>query len=272
MKAPDAIDVAVNLSVNGEPVKPAAMLLGEVLAELPAIGKNSEMKDGPRYKYRGIEDVLNVLNPILSIKGLVVLPFSTVLVSETTRQTSNGKAQYNVKVQVEYRWYGPAGDFVPAAGIGEASDTGDKAVQKALTSAYKYMLFHTLCISTEEGNDSDVDHTPSMQQEAVLSPQEQRKQAFEREGKTIPEGWVDFEEFDTEHQTYLAGIAELPKLEQDHMKGWRRTSEIPWPCSKADMVRLCDEVVRMKEERFEQSEPLGEANDPPAANEEAAQG
>lgn len=228
--------------------KPVQVLMGEVLAELPAIGKAMAPGSGLKYAFRGIEAVLDMLNPLLSERGLFVVPCEVVSVSETARETRGGTLTYNVRVVMLYRWYGPAGDFIQVASTGEGSDTQDKATQKAMTSAFKYMLFETFAISTEEGAKSDIDATQD-QEETVLSAQEQRKRAWG--DKPLPEGWADFEEYDTETQTYAAGLQELPKLEADHMKEYRRSESIPWPdITKADFDRLCAEVIRIKNERF----------------------
>jgi len=50
--------------------------------------------------------------------------------------------------------------------IGESMDSGDKATNKAMSTAYKYFCFQTFCIPTDEPKDSEND-TP----EIAASPQ-----------------------------------------------------------------------------------------------------
>ncbi len=213
--------------------KSVHVLLGEVLAELPAIGKGSKAPAAMGgYAFRGIEDVLNALNPILSEKGLFVVPHDVVFLGEENHPTSGGKAQYNVRLIVKYRWYGPLGDFVESAACGEGSDSGDKATQKALTSAFKYMLFETLCISTEDGANSDIDR--GHVQESTVDPMIEKERQFKAEGGVVPEGWTDFAEYDTAHVQYKVGLESKGKIIKDAMKAYRTEQSIPWPMTKAE--------------------------------------
>lgn len=133
------------------------VLMGMILADLPAIGKDNQAPAAiGGFHFRGIEDVKNRLNPLLSKYGVFYVPLAQEA-SETIRMTSTGKEQYAVRLLVRYRFYGPRGDYVDAAMYGEGSDTGDKATQKAATSAEKYLLFETFCINTEDQHRDDVD-------------------------------------------------------------------------------------------------------------------
>ena len=113
------------------------------------------------YKFRGIDDVYNALGKVLAANGLVVLP--RVLSRECVeRQTANNRALFYVVVEVEF-------DLVAAEDgtrhtvktYGEAMDSADKATNKAMSAAYKYMAFQAFCIPTEGDNDADA-HTPEV--------------------------------------------------------------------------------------------------------------
>ena len=113
------------------------------------------------YKFRGIDDVYNALGKVLAANGLVVLP--RVLSRECIeRQTANGKPLFYVVVEVEF-------DLVAAEDgtrhtvktYGEAMDSADKATNKAMSAAYKYMAFQAFCIPTEGDNDADA-YTPEI--------------------------------------------------------------------------------------------------------------
>lgn len=110
---------------------------------------------GATFKFRGIDDIYNVLSSLLAENGLCIMP--RVLSREITeRKSSKGNALFYVVVDVEY-------DFVSADDsskhtvrvCGEAMDSGDKASNKALSAAYKYACLQTFCIPTEGDNDSD---------------------------------------------------------------------------------------------------------------------
>ncbi len=144
--------------------------MAAVLAELPAIGKNQQNSQ-QNYRFRGIDDVLDALNPLLGRHGVFFVP-EVVERLESDRQTRNGGTMWVVNLHIRYRFYGPAGDYVEASGWGEGTDSGDKATQKAMTAALKYVLFQVFAIATTEQHASDSDNfTP----EETISPSKRAK-------------------------------------------------------------------------------------------------
>jgi hypothetical protein len=107
------------------------------------------------YAFRGIDDVFNVLAPLLAKHRLVILP-KVLARSVVERPSRNGGVLFFVTVEVAY-------DFVSAADgsthtvitYGEAMDSADKATNKAMSAAYKYAALQTFCIPTEGDNDAD---------------------------------------------------------------------------------------------------------------------
>lgn len=109
------------------------------------------------YKFRGIDDVMNVLAPMLVKHGLLILPrVLSRTVSE--RATKSGGALFYVVVESEF-------DFVAVEDgskhivktFGEAMDSGDKATNKSESAAYKYAAFQAFCIPIEGDGDHDAD-------------------------------------------------------------------------------------------------------------------
>lgn len=131
--------------------------LGRILAELPAIGKTQENKE-QHFMFRGIDDVLNALNPLLSKYGVFYVPDVLDRVP-SLRTTRGGGTMYEVNLHVRFTFYGPAGDSVQASGWGEGTDMGDKSTNKAMTNAMKYVLFQTFAIATAEQSEMDNDRT-----------------------------------------------------------------------------------------------------------------
>lgn len=127
--------------------------MGKVLAELPAIGKN-QRNTQQNFMFRGIDDVLNALNPVLAKHGLFYTPEVLERVDEQ-RQTKAGALMYVVHLHVTFMFYAPDGSHVSATAWGEGMDSGDKATSKAMTMAQKSMLFQVFCISTEDQADPD---------------------------------------------------------------------------------------------------------------------
>lgn len=111
--------------------------------------------DQQGYKFRGIDDIYNALAPILAEFGLVIVP--RILSRQVTeRATQKGGVLFYVVVEAEFDFVSIAdGSKVTARTYGEAMDSGDKATNKAMSAAYKYVAFQTFCIPTEGDNDAD---------------------------------------------------------------------------------------------------------------------
>lgn len=107
------------------------------------------------YAYRGIDEVYNALAPIMAKHHLIIVP--RVLTREKTEQASkSGGVLFYVVVQVEFDIIcADDGSKITACTWGEAMDSADKATNKAMSAAYKYMAMQTFCIPTEGDNDAD---------------------------------------------------------------------------------------------------------------------
>lgn len=111
-----------------------------VTAAVGAIPKAHKITEGPaKYAYRGIDDIVEAVQPALIEHGLVIFPERTAKVYEM-RQTRNGGALQWVSLDVQWKIIGPDGWGVHAMTVGEATDTSDKATNKAHTAAYKILL------------------------------------------------------------------------------------------------------------------------------------
>jgi hypothetical protein len=137
-------------------MKTVYQLIAAVSADLARTGISKAQKnDQQGYKFRGIDDVLNALAPILATHGLVILP-RVIARSQTERTNARGGVLFYVVAEVEF-------DFVSSHDgskhtvkvFGEAMDSGDKATNKAMSAAYKYAAFQAFCIPTEGDNDAD---------------------------------------------------------------------------------------------------------------------
>jgi len=124
-----------------------------IIEELPAIGK-TQRNQQQGFMFRGHDDVMNALNPLLAKHGVFIAP--DVLERETaTRSTDRGKTMYEVNLHVRFTFYGAGGDSFTASGWGEGTDMGDKATNKAMTMAFKYVVAQTFALATAETSDAD---------------------------------------------------------------------------------------------------------------------
>lgn len=121
------------------------------------IGKSRENKQ-QGFKFRGIDETLNALAPVLSSHGLVVLP--RMLTRQITeRESRNGGVLFSVVVEAEFDFVAAEdGSMHTVRTFGEAMDSGDKATNKAMSIAYKYAAFLAFCIPVE-GMAADADET-----------------------------------------------------------------------------------------------------------------
>lgn len=124
------------------------------------------------YSFRGIDDVYNVLSGMLATAGLCIIPRILSRVCEE-RTTKSGSALFYVTVEAEYDLVSSEdGSKHTAKVFGEAMDSADKATNKAMSAAYKYMAFQTFAIPTEGDNDADaVTHTVAAKRQAPPAPQ-----------------------------------------------------------------------------------------------------
>lgn len=132
-------------------------LVAAVQADLSKKGIGKEQTNTfDKYKFRGIDDVYNALGPVLSRHGLVVFP--EVRGREVTqRDTQKGGTVFHVTLDVVYHFvsaHDGSEMLVPVPG--EAMDRGDKAINKAMSAAYKLACFQTFCIPIE-GQDSEME-------------------------------------------------------------------------------------------------------------------
>jgi hypothetical protein len=132
-------------------------LIASVMAEMSAQGiSKGRANREQNYKFRGIDDVLNALSSSLSANGLVILP--RVLSRTTTeRQTKSGGTLFSVVLDIEFDLVSSHDGSNHTVRVqGEAMDTADKATNKAMSAAYKYMALLSFCIPTEGDNDADI--------------------------------------------------------------------------------------------------------------------
>ena len=134
-------------------------VLAAIDAVMEEIGKSGISKDRDNkqqgYAFRGIDDVYNALAPVLAKHHLIIIP--TILSRDVTeRATQKGGVLFYVVVQAKWTLASSEdGSSVEAVTYGEAMDSGDKATNKAMSAAYKYMAMMTFCIPTEGDNDAD---------------------------------------------------------------------------------------------------------------------
>lgn len=139
------------------------------MADIGAIGKDKKNQQ-QGFMYRGIDDVMNALNPAMVKNGLFVVP-EVLEQSREERTTKNGSQMTCTVMKIKYTFYAQDGTFISAVTVGEAMDMADKSSNKAMAIALKYACFQVFCIPTEEMQDPD-----SVTPEPTQKPTEKAEQ------------------------------------------------------------------------------------------------
>jgi len=125
----------------------------ECMREIKAIEKD-QLNKQQGFKFRGIDQVYNALNPVLAKHGVFTVPMVLTVKTEE-KTTKSGTVMTHVFAEIEYKFYANDGSHVIAVVHGEALDSGDKALNKAMSIAHKYALLQVFAIPTAEEKDPD---------------------------------------------------------------------------------------------------------------------
>lgn len=120
--------------------------LARVMAEVEKVGKG-DRNDFHKFMFRGVDRVLNNVGPAFRKHGIVPMP-EVLSVESRDVTTSKDKSTREITLTVAYTFHGPAGDSLRCVVAGEAQDSGDKAVSKAMSVAYRTALIQALAIPT----------------------------------------------------------------------------------------------------------------------------
>lgn len=126
-----------------------------VIADIGTVGKNGTNKQ-QGFKYRTVDDVYSALNPALAKNKMFILPEVLEMQKEIKTSKAGGTLSW-VTLKMKYTLFAEDGSFVTTVLQGEAFDTGDKAINKAMAITYKYLCFQIFCIPVEDMSDPDKD-------------------------------------------------------------------------------------------------------------------
>lgn len=142
--------------------------ISKTMADIGAVSK-SERNTQQGYMYRGIDQIMNALNPAMIKNGIFVAP-EVLDHTREERTTAKGTLLIYSVVTVKYTFYASDGSFVEAVTMGEGMDSGDKATNKAMAAALKYACFQVFMIPTEEMIDSEKDSPEPLPKKSSSAP------------------------------------------------------------------------------------------------------
>ena len=124
-----------------------------IMADVGFIAK-AEKNVQQGFMFRGIDTVMNELHAIFAKHKVFILP-EVVGCEEQWRATAKGSSMKHTKLTIRFHFVADDGSEVTVTNVGEAMDTGDKSVNKAMSIALKYALMQMLLIPTKEDKDPD---------------------------------------------------------------------------------------------------------------------
>lgn len=136
--------------------------IADISAELAKEGIGKTRKNQQQnYQFRGIDDVMVALAPLLAKHRLLILPNVTEQYREE-RETKVGGVLFYARLTVQFSFVSAIdGSRETVTTVGEAMDSADKASNKAQSAAYKYATILTFCIPVEGTPDADAE-TPDV--------------------------------------------------------------------------------------------------------------
>jgi len=194
------VNAPVKLHPEAEAASQAPHVLAAISAVMAELSRDGIGKDRSNtqqnYKFRGIDDVYNALSGVLARNKLVITPKCLSRQKEVV-QTQKGGTLFYVTVDMEFELASAVdGSTKTARMFGEAMDSADKATNKAMSAAYKYMAMQEFCIPTEGDNDADAStHALASAEELainLLRGCSSDKGLFKEAWEKNKVGWKDF--------------------------------------------------------------------------------
>lgn len=130
--------------------------IGKVMRNVGAISKD-KTNVTQNFMFRGIDQFMNHLNPLLADAGIVVATDAhyDAMIRET-KVTKKGVEMTSTLLPITFHFISTEdGSEINVTTVGEGMDSGDKGVNKAESIALKYALMQLFLIPTEDIEDPD---------------------------------------------------------------------------------------------------------------------
>ncbi len=135
-------------------------IIPRIRKELGAIAKEDEPEFGTKFKYRGHDQIINAIVPLLNKYGV----FTTVddeLLRYEGRAAANNKWNTAAVIRKTVTFWAPDGSSVTSTLVAESTDNGNKALSQAQTYAERYAYTQTFTIPTGDADpDSNAEDAP----------------------------------------------------------------------------------------------------------------
>lgn len=126
-----------------------------ILKNINPIEKD-QVNQAQKFKFRGIEQVMNELHVHMANSG-VFLTSEVLELQSSEKSTKSGGTAMHYVAKVKYSFFAVDGSSVSTISYGEAMDSGDKGLGKAMSYALKVALLQTFMVPTKDLEDPDQD-------------------------------------------------------------------------------------------------------------------
>jgi hypothetical protein len=154
---------------NRENTKDAVPLIygkiATIMKETKAIAKGQKNQQ-QGFMFRGIDSVMNELHSLFANNGVFILP-ETLEYSVSEKTTAKGSILYFTRAKIKFHFVAEDASEVIAINVGEAMDSADKGMNKAMSIALKYALMQMLLIPTKEEKDPDAVMPPETRPKTI---------------------------------------------------------------------------------------------------------
>lgn len=124
-----------------------------IIAEVGPVGKNSKNQQ-QGYNYRSADDISDALHDSFAKHGVFVT-CKIESCERGERPSKSGGSLQVASVKAVYTFHASDGSSISTEAVGDGMDSGDKAVFKALTGAFKYVLLPTFMLMGHEDAERD---------------------------------------------------------------------------------------------------------------------
>lgn len=158
-----------------EPKLNIFQLISKISTEAGALAP--ENKGGVPFAFRGVDQVVSHLSPLLRRYGVVVIP--EVISNEvTSRELSAAKAITQSSITTKFTFYAPDGSSVSATTIGLAQDYADRSAAQAQSVAFRIALLQVFTLpTTDKEPEQNGEETQAYIAKAAAEAQAQRAAA-----------------------------------------------------------------------------------------------
>jgi len=123
----------------------------DILVDAQAVGKDQVNKD-QGFKFRGIDQVVNAINPLLKKHRVAVLPTRIQQINVERFENANKKIVTDAVTVVEFTWIAEDGSTFKTEVTGQGRDFADKAVAKSNSVAFRTLLLQSLALPTDDAD------------------------------------------------------------------------------------------------------------------------